>query len=108
MACVVEVVLRAGPAAARRSAHLFDARTEPRNLSRRSVAMKNAFLRAALQLGLRRLERRFCGLLVAGGDGRFSLLDEGANAADPRTVADRAASVAPDALLGGLMVRHFH
>jgi hypothetical protein len=48
MAYVVEVVLRACLAAAMRSAQLFDARTQARNLSRRSVAVKNAFLCAAM------------------------------------------------------------
>ena len=107
MACEVEVVLRAGPAAARRSAHLFDARREPRNLSRRSVAVKNAFLRAALQLGLRHLERCLRSRFVPGSYGRFDLFDKGAHAADSRAIADRTARVAPDAFLGGLMMRHF-
>ena len=106
MACELEVVLRAGPAAAGRSAHLFDARRGPRNLSRRSVAVKNAFLRAALQLGLGRLERSLRSRFVPASYGQFDLLDIGAHATDSRAVADRAAGVAPDAFLRGLMMRH--
>lgn len=106
MAYAVQVVLRAGLGAAGQSAHLLDARGEPGNLSRRSVAVKNAFLRTALQLGLGRLERSLRSRFVPASYGNFDLLDIGAHAADSRAVADRAASVAPDAFLRGLMMRH--
>ncbi len=108
MAYAVEVVLRACLPTSPRSAHRFDARTKPGNLSRRSVAVKNALSDAAMQLGLRRLERRLRRGLVAGGDGRLDLLDEGSNAAHARVVRGRTARVMSDPFLGGLVMRHFH
>ena len=106
MACPVQVVLRHSPTDAEGSAHRFDAGVEPRNLSRRSVAVKNAVSDTAMQLGLGRLQGCRRRRLVARGDSRLDLLDEASNAAHPRTVAERTARVAPDALLGGVMMRH--
>src|SRR2546427_13210601 len=59
-----------------------------------------------MQFGLGKLESRLGSSLVAGFDRALDLLDEGAHAALPRTVHDRALLRLAQPFLGGFVMRH--
>src|SRR6476619_5004624 len=83
-----------------------DTLCEPRELPRRGVLVEHALGDAAREFGLDLLDRGERLLLVAGGERRLDLLDEGADTADPRAVDFRAAVVAADSFLCLRRVRH--
>src|SRR5215468_8031565 len=85
---------------------LLNACRQTRQLARRHVAMNDALDRAALQLGLRFLERRGGRLLVAAVDRRLHLLDVAAHATHARTIDGGAALRLTDAFLRGLVMGH--
>src|SRR3546814_1969533 len=75
-------------------------------LAGRSVLVQHAAGHAASEFRLDRLKRRGRGSLVAGGEGGFDLLHQGANPADAGAVDLGAAGVAADALLGWRRIGH--
>jgi hypothetical protein len=68
--------------------------------------MQHALADAAVQLGLRRGQRRACRLFVAARDCRFDIFDMSADARDPRLVHGGATYPLARTLLCRLDIRH--
>src|SRR5687767_14539725 len=79
---------------------------QARQFPRRGVLVEDALGDAARQLRLDPLQRVRCRLLVAAVERRLDLLDEGADAADPRTIDLGPARIAADSLLCLRRIRH--
>jgi hypothetical protein len=97
---------RRGLISPRGGSERLDAGRKPRQLARNGVPVKNTLGHAALHLGLGFLEGLSGGGLVAGRDGGFDLLDEGANAADPGAIDGSAPLGLADTFLCGLVISH--
>src|SRR5262249_32182219 len=84
----------------------LEARGQPRHLSRSSSPVDNSFGHAAHDLGLRRLERRGCRFLVAGGQRFLDVAHRAPHLASPVLVDGGALGGLAYALFGGSMCRH--
>jgi len=83
------------------SGHRLDPFGKPRELSRNGILVQHAFGDAAMHFGLRGLERRAGGILVARGNRDLDALNESANPRDPRVIDNPTLFVTTDPLLGG-------